>query len=213
MATAQRPGRRFDAVLCDLDNVIRFYDTTRLAELERTAGLPEGTTTAVAFAPEVDLPLLLGRITRERWAESVALGLAGRVPWERARELGAALAGAPFRADEVVVAMLRRVRAHMPLVLVTNASLELDDDLAAMGVADLADHVVNSALVGAAKPDRRMYEIAVGRAGVPARRCLFVDDRPENVGAAVALGMSGLHYRRPEDLRAVLDASGVLSDG
>ncbi|MFF1492488.1 hypothetical protein [Streptomyces sp. NPDC058304] len=34
-------GRRFDAVLCDLDNVIRFYDPTRPAELERAAGTPQ----------------------------------------------------------------------------------------------------------------------------------------------------------------------------
>jgi len=190
-------------VLCDLDNVIRFYDLTRPAELERAAGLPVGTTTAVAFAPEVDLPLLLGRITRERWAESVALALADRVPPRRARELGAALAAAPFRADGEVVAVLRGVRARMPLVLVTNASLELEDDLAAMGLTDPAHHVVNSALVGVAEPDRETYEIAAARAGVAPGRCLFVDDRRENVEAAAALGVRGLLHRTPADLRKV----------
>ncbi|WP_159477182.1 HAD family hydrolase [Streptomyces caniferus] len=194
----------YDAVLCDLDNVIRFYDLTRLAELEHAAGLPPGTTAALAYGPEIDLPLLLGKITQEAWVDAVALGLADRVPEGTARALGAALARAPFRADPVVVSLLRRVRARLPLVLVTNATLELEDDLSTLGLADLADHVVSSARVGVAKPDREIYEIAAERAGVPVHRCLFVDDQLQNIEAAMALGMTGVHYRGPEDLREAL---------
>ncbi|MFE7333512.1 HAD-IA family hydrolase [Streptomyces griseus] len=194
----------FDAVLCDLDNVVRFYDTAPLAALERAAGLPEGATTEVAYAPEVDLPLLLGRITPAAWVEAIAAGLTERVGADRARELGRALADAPFRADEEVVALLRRARTHVPLVLVTNATLQLDDDLALLGLTDLADAVVSSAVEQVAKPDPAIYRIAAGRAGVPAARCLFVDDRRENVDAAVALGMTGVLYREPADLRTAL---------
>ncbi|MER7489278.1 HAD-IA family hydrolase [Streptomyces sp. NPDC126497] len=203
----------FDAVLCDLDNVIRFYDTAPLAELERAAGLAEGTTMDVAYAPDVDLPLLLGRITTEEWVHSIASALSGRVPQEYARRLGRALADAPFRADDAVVDLLRRVKGRIPLVLVTNATLDLERDLASMGLADLADHVVSSARVGVAKPDREIYEIAVRRVGTVAGRCLFVDDRLENVEAAVALGMTGVHYRGPADLREALDLVCGAEDG
>lgn len=55
-------------MLCDLDNVIRSYDMSRVAALERSAGPAEGTTAGVAYAPEVDLPLLLGRIGTAEWA-------------------------------------------------------------------------------------------------------------------------------------------------
>lgn len=204
MAASRTSRGPFDAVLCDLDNVIRFYDTSRLAELERAAGLAEGATAEVAYAPERDLPFLLGKITQQQWVESIVLGLTGQVPEVRARELGTALAKAPFWADEVVVAVLRRVRAHRPLVLVTNATLELEDDLASLELADLADHVVSSARVGVAKPDRKIYEIAAERAGAATNRCLFVDDSLENVKAAVALGMTGVHYREPADLHEPL---------
>ncbi|MFD6276602.1 HAD-IA family hydrolase [Streptomyces sp. NPDC060209] len=190
----------YDAVLCDLDNVVRFYDVTHLAALERAAGLPEGTTEDIAYAPEVDLPLLLGRITLEEWVEAITLGLAGRVGAAKARELGRALAGAPFRADGKLVALLHRIRARVPLVLVTNATLRLDEDLAALGLTGLAHHVVSSAVEGVAKPDPAIYRIAAARAGVPMDRCLFVDDSRENVDAAVALGMTGVHFREPADL-------------
>ncbi|MGW0610723.1 HAD family hydrolase [Streptomyces sp. NPDC002788] len=205
MTDSETSSRPFDAVLCDLDNVIRFYDMAPLAELERAVGLAEGTTAEVAYAPEVDLPLLLGKITKEAWVDSIASELSGRIPLTLARDLAMALADAPFRADDVVVALLHRVRGHMPLVLVTNATLELERDLETMGLADLADHVVSSARVGVAKPDRVIYEIAVERAGVATHRCLFVDDRWENVETAVSLGMTGVHYQRPADLQKVLD--------
>ncbi|AMW08299.1 hydrolase [Streptomyces qaidamensis] len=196
--TSDRP---FDAVLCDLDNVIRFYDLTRLARLEQLAGLAEGTTTRVAYAPETDLPLLLGKIGKEEWVETIVRGLVGEVSEPQARELGTALAEAPFWADDEVVTMLRRIREHLPLVLVTNATLELESDLESLGLSGLAHHVVSSARVGVAKPDREIYEIAAERAETPIERCLFVDDRLENIEAAVALGMTGLHYREPKDLR------------
>lgn len=58
--------------------------------------------------------------------------------------------------------------------------------------------------MGVAKPDPRIYEIAAERAGVPMDRCLFVDDRLENIEAAVALGMTGVLFREPTDLRGSL---------
>ncbi|MEW2314436.1 hypothetical protein AB0906_04000 [Streptomyces bauhiniae] len=52
---------------------------------------------------------------------------------------------AGFWADEAVVSLLRQVREHCPVVLVTNATVWLDEDLAALGLTDLADIVINSA--------------------------------------------------------------------
>ena len=205
MSAGTGGGHGYDAVLCDLDGVIRFYDHTGVHALERAAGLAEGSTAAVAFAPENDQPLLLGRITREQWVDSIALGLAGQgVPAERARELGTAFGYAPSSADAEVVALLRAVRKHVPLVLVTNATVWLDGDLALLGLADLADAVVNSSLVGVAKPDPEIYRIAADRAGVPAGCCLFVDDNEANVEAARAAGMTGVLHRGPADLRQAL---------
>ncbi|MEU6824504.1 HAD-IA family hydrolase [Streptomyces atriruber] len=201
-------GRAFDAVLTDLDGVIRFYDMAELEQLERSAGLPEGSTAEVAFRPETDLPLMRGEITKERWIESIADGLADRVPWARGHELGTTLAETKFRADDVVVGLLRKVRAAgLPVLLVTNATPWLADDLALLGLTGpdgFLDGVISSADLGVAKPDRRMYETAAERAGAAPGRCLFVDDREENVDAAVALGMTGLLYREPADLQAAL---------
>ncbi|MFC4498374.1 MULTISPECIES: HAD family hydrolase [Streptomyces] len=199
------PGRPFDAVLCDVDNVIRHFDSAHLEALERAAGLAEGTTKKVAFSPEVDGPLMLGHITEQEWVAAVAEGLTGLVEdQETAWSLGTALLESPFHADETVVALLRRARTRVPLVLVSNATTGLEADLAAMGLTDLADDVVSSARVGLAKPDPRILQLAAARAGVRPERCLFVDDTEENVEAAAALGMRAVHYREPADLEREL---------
>ncbi|WP_405009393.1 HAD family hydrolase [Kitasatospora sp. NBC_01539] len=194
----------FDAVLCDIDDVIRFYDVTEVTRLEHAAGLPVGSTAAAGFAPERGRPLVLGRLTKDAWVGATAAALADRVPHDRAVELAAAFAGAPFRAEPGAVGLLRRAREHCPVLLVTNGTPWLDEDLARVGLDGLADDVVNSSRVGVAKPDPGIYLIAAARAGVDPARCLFVDDRAENVRAAAALGMATVHYHGPADLRAAL---------
>jgi 2-haloacid dehalogenase len=63
---------------------------------------------------------------------------------------------------------------------------------------------------GVAKPDQRIYEIAVDRSGFDAADILFVDDRLENVDAAAALGMDGVHFVDAERLRESFARRGVI---
>lgn len=197
-------NRAFDAVLCDVDGVICSYDQTEVASLERAAGLAVGSTAEIAYAPERDLPLLLGQISRAQWVASLAAALAKRIPARQATALAAAFDHAPLRLDQEAAGLLRGIRSKVPVVLVTNATTWLEENLSQLGLTDLTDHVVNSSLVGVAKPDPRIYRIAAEQAGVPALRCLFVDDTEANIDAARAAGMTAVLYRDASDLRQAL---------
>ncbi|WP_030944063.1 HAD-IA family hydrolase [Streptomyces sp. NRRL S-646] len=48
-----------------------------------------------------------------------------------------------------------------------------------------------SAVLGCRKPDPRMYRHASDALGLRAAECVFVDDDPELVAAAIELGCSG----------------------
>ncbi|MBJ7359060.1 HAD family phosphatase [Nocardioides sp.] len=76
-------------------------------------------------------------------------------------------------------------------------------------VLALLDDVVVSGTEGVAKPDPRIYEIAVERSGLPASALVFVDDKQENVDAAVAAGMDGIVFAGAVDLRAALRRRGL----
>ncbi len=67
-----------------------------------------------------------------------------------------------------------------------------------------------SCRTGVRKPDPRAYAGAAAVLGVDAARCVFVDDRADNVEAAEALGMTGVVFESAAGLRARLEALGVL---
>lgn len=188
----------YDAVLSDLDGVLRLFDHDRQRDIEARYGLP---VTQVAFDPARMTPATLGHITEAEWLESIAAGLGGG---ERARQAAREFAEVRFWVDEEVRALLAKAQERVPVVLVTNAMDTLEAHLDLLGLTYFADAVVSSARVGVAKPDPRIYEIAAEQAGVPAERCLFVDDRLENVEGARALGMTGVHYTCVADLAAAL---------
>ena len=86
------------------------------------------------------------------------------------------------------------IRLHddgVPAIVVTNAGLAARWAVEAIvGVDRFADDLVLSAEVGVEKPDAAIYRLALARLGDPdPAECLFVDDRPENVEGARAVGI------------------------
>lgn len=191
------------ALLCDLDGVVRRFPS--MAPVEAAHGVPAGTIAAAAFAPQRLLAAITGRQPDEQWRGAVADALAvsyGRSVSEALVDGWSASAG---ELDAEVVAVLAAARERMPVVLVTNATSRLREDLDRLGGTAFVDAVVSSAEVGVAKPDPQIYLAAADQAGVPVERCLFVDDSLSNVEAARALGMSGLHFRSAQQLATALD--------
>ncbi|MFQ5548876.1 MAG: HAD family hydrolase [Woeseia sp.] len=74
-----------------------------------------------------------------------------------------------------VLPALEVLTEHFVLVAVTNGNA----NLVRIGIRHLFDDVVTAVDVGAAKPDRRMFDEAVHRAGVGAEQTLHVGDHPE----------------------------------
>lgn len=63
--------------------------------------------------------------------------------------------------------------------------------------------------VGYLKPDPMFYRACLDALGSEASHTLFIDDRPENVGGAVAAGMQGRLFKDIETLQADLARLGV----
>ncbi|HEU4410672.1 MAG TPA: HAD-IA family hydrolase [Polyangiaceae bacterium] len=197
-------NRAAKAVLCDVDGVLRLWGDG-MERLDRAYGLPEGTLASAAFAPGRLLPAIRGRVSDEAWRAAVAADLAPACgSAERAAALVAAWSTPRGEVDRVVLGLLTRARGRARVVLVSNATTRLEDDLAVLGVLGAVDAVVNSARVGLVKPEPELYRLAAAIAGVCPEECLFVDDALENVEAAHGVGMVGVHYRGHADLRDAL---------
>jgi len=61
---------------------------------------------------------------------------------------------------------------------------------------DYFKHAIISADAGCRKPERRIFEIALERLGVPARECVFIDDSVQNLDAASGAGMNTILFNR-----------------
>lgn len=56
------------------------------------------------------------------------------------------------------------------------------------------DHCTWSHALGMAKPERAIYEKTVESLGTAAEHILFLDDKPENIAAALQAGMQAIRY-------------------
>src|SRR4051812_35894308 len=59
------------AFLFDLDGVLRVFDAGGTGEIERRHGVEPGTLDAIAYAPDMVGPALLGEISDEDWRAAV----------------------------------------------------------------------------------------------------------------------------------------------
>jgi 2-haloacid dehalogenase len=60
------------------------------------------------------------------------------------------------------------------------------------------------------KPDPRIYTLLLTRHGVDPKRAVYIDDVRANAEAATALGIHGIHFRSPDQLRGKLRSIGLL---
>ncbi len=113
------------------------------------------------------------------------------------------------RVDEDLIDFIRSLHARYKTGLLSNA---FGDTRPSVNVRfprllEVFDVSLFSAEVGLAKPDGRFYQLMLERLGVKAEESIFVDDFPENVEGARALGIRGVQFKNPQQVRqAVLES-------
>ena len=73
---------------------------------------------------------------------------------------------------------------------------------------DMFDVVVISGEVGLRKPDPDIFTLTTEKLGLEAERCVFVDDHPGHLKAAVDAGMTTVLHRTPEE--TITELEGLL---
>lgn len=146
------------------------------------------------------------------WEEGVALLVAAHPEWEsQIRAYDERWHEAVPGIIEDSVAVLAELQERGEKVYgITNFSREKwAECLIRFPFLQSFDGVVVSAHEGVIKPDPEIYRILLQRYGLVAADCIFVDDSGRNIEAARSVGMKGLHFVEPIDLRAELARHGV----
>ncbi len=205
MIGSQAPLR---AVLFDAGNTLLFLDYVRMAEgVGAALGVPLTGQGLAAGAPAAARAMEAPRGTdRERAGVYFdALFRHAGVPADRLAEVRERLTAMHAEhhlwcgiAEGTLDALTRLRRAGLRLGVVSNSDGRVEEALAAAGLRECFDVVIDSAVVGVEKPDPAIFRAALDALGVPAGEALYVGDLYEiDVVGANAAGLPAVLLAPP----------------
>jgi epoxide hydrolase-like predicted phosphatase len=183
--------------------LVRTEDPSPRQQLADRLNLSYAELSSLVFDSDSSIQATLGKITTQAHWEAIRLAL--NLPPEELLSVPEYFWGGD-RLDTVLVDYLRSLRPRYRTALLSNAW----DDLRTYVVnywkiADAFDELVISAEVGLAKPDTRIFRLAVERLGVAPKEAVFVDDFAANVTGAQAAGLHAIQFRNREQALAALE--------
>jgi epoxide hydrolase-like predicted phosphatase len=160
----------------------------------------------VVFEAETSRKASIGEVSVEEHWLAVARKL--HLPASEAKTIHA-----EFFAGDVIdrdlLDFIRALRPRYKTGVISNAWGDLRDYIVKNQFDDAFDTLIISAEIGMMKPQPEVYQLALKQARVGADEAAFIDDTPKNVEAANALGMHGILFRDPaqvkENLKALLN--------
>jgi putative hydrolase of the HAD superfamily len=196
------------AVIFDLDGVIRDWNDDAMADLETAFDIPAGTILAIGFGPELGPAATTGRISYRDWMDEIRRRVVD--------EFGPGTNGALDEweanigvVDTEMLAVLRAVRRHCTVAVLSNGTTRLRRDLHALDLIDEFDVIYNTAEVGIAKPDPAVFLHVVDALDVTVTDALFIDDLLENVEGARRAGLRAHQHTDRDSTVAFLVEHGV----
>src|SRR5581483_5241903 len=125
------------------------------------------------------------------------LGLAAPEPALLHALAEAHIAECEFEPYPDALPAIEAVRSRgLRLGLISNAWPSLESKYQRLGLREFFDPFVISADVGCLKPDAAIFGHAVARIGLPPERLLFVDDEPDYLAGARAVGLNAVLLAR-----------------
>lgn len=188
------------ALIFDFKGVIvRTEDYGPRHAWDERLGLPTGSVERAVQRSDLWIQAQLGRISDTAYWRGVAelLYMRGIDINELRRDY--------FRGDRLNYRLLDYIRelrgAGYAVALLCNESLRFEDRLCELGIRDLFEPVIVSALIGVMKPDPTAYRVVLQDLHVAPREAVLVDDSLAHVRGAQAVGLHAILFRPETNLR------------
>jgi putative hydrolase of the HAD superfamily len=208
-----------EAVISDFGGVLTSPLAGSFAVFEQTSGISMAQlgTALAAFGARIGVnplyELETGRLSEAEFLDSLAQQLSSQLG--RAVALDGFGEGyfANLEPNEPMIAFMRELRRRgYRLGICTNNVREWEARWRAMlPVDEIFEVVVDSAFVGARKPEPQIYELTLERLGVGAEAALFIDDLEVNCEGARAVGMQAVWFQ--STAQALEEIEAILADG
>ncbi len=182
------------AIFFDFGGVVGRLNRDMVTQVESDYGLPKNGLFKALYGTPEWRAAETGKGSQKKWLEAAARALeemASR-PTPGVQEIASQIWGGH---DEDVVGLVQRLRVRYRVGLLSNSTKRLEKQLLdRTGIREMFEVVVNSARVGVAKPDARIYHHAARLFGVEPRACVHIDDFEDNVSGAREAGFRAIHH-------------------
>lgn len=112
--------------------------------------------------------------------------------------------------DHELLSLIFRLKTKYKIGLITNSSTEwIEQAFDQFHTRPLFDTVIISAQVGLVKPQAKIYQLALERAGVETDQAILIDDSKVNIIGAGELGIKSILYQNLTQLRKELMQLGI----
>lgn len=181
------------AVFFDLGGVIvrTEYQTPRERLAERL-GMEYDDLSKIVFDSETGQQASIGAITSLQHWEAVMKRL--KRPYEEMTAIRDEFFAGDI-VDHQLLDFLRSLRGKYKTGLISNAWSDLRDYIVREKMDDAFDHLIISSEVGVAKPEAKIFQIALKQAGVSPSEAVFVDDFYVNIEGCEKVGIKGIHFK------------------
>jgi putative hydrolase of the HAD superfamily len=182
--------------------ILRTMDWGLRSQWEDRLGLPRMQLTRMVFESDAGRRATLGQASDNDVWQSVADALKLDPPTRD--QLRRDYFGRD-QIDSTLMEFIRGLRSRVRVGMITNAWPDVRRYLENEAkIADAFDPLIVSAEVGLAKPDPRIYQLALERLGVQPAEAVFVDDFEDNVAGARWVGMQAVRFTStPQAIAAV----------
>ena len=205
------PSLSFRAIIFDIGRVLIRVDVLR-AMSGLASGLsltPQDVWSAIEMDPRW-LDWQEGRISPSDWHLHLTKRLGASLTFEQFAEVwNRALDPNPIHSDSFFEQLSRNYR----LALLSNTDpIHMSNEEARFSFFRFFPIRIYSYRVGASKPNPLIYREALKACKVRAEEAVYVDDVAAYADAARRLGMTGIVFQSPEQLRSDLRSLGIQSD-
>ena len=202
------PDAKFRAIIFDIGRVLIRVDIFRAMDglASGLALTPQDVWSAIQNDPRW-LDWQEGRISPGDWHLHLTKRLGASLTFEQFSEVwNRALDPDPILSDS----LLEKLSKNYRLAVLSNTDpIHMSQEEARFPFFRFFPIRIYSYLVGASKPDPVIYREALRACKVRAEEAVYVDDVPVYVEAAQRLGMTGIVFQSPEQLRSDLQDLGI----
>jgi putative hydrolase of the HAD superfamily len=206
---------RIEAVISDFGGVLTSPLLDSFTAYEDSSGISlQDLGAAMAAVAERDgvhplFELETGRITEERFLHSLGEELTTKLGRPIELDGFGERYFAHLHPNERMIDYMRTLRERgYRLAICTNNVREWDSRWRSkLPVDEIFDIVVDSAFVGARKPEPRIYELTLERLGAAPEATVFVDDIEANCDAARRLGLTAVWFRDTDEAIGEIEAA------